>query len=90
MVGKGDSVAQTRQILENLQTWLSAADAGFEHTVKWTILVAPDQPLHEGYAVAQKFMSGEAPPPAITVAVVAGLAHPDFLGEIEAIAVVPS
>ena len=89
VVGKGDLGAQTRQILENLQTCLNAAGASFEHIVKWTILVVPGQSLEAGYAVFQEFASQVAPPPAITVAYVAALAHPDFLAEIEAIAVVP-
>jgi enamine deaminase RidA (YjgF/YER057c/UK114 family) len=90
VVGKGDLGAQTRQILANVQTCLAAADAGFEHVVKWTILVKAGQSLEAGFAAYQEIVSREAPPPIITGVFVASLAHPDFLAEIEAIAVVPA
>jgi enamine deaminase RidA (YjgF/YER057c/UK114 family) len=89
VVGKGDLTAQTRQILKNIQVCLAAAGAGFEHIIKWTILVVPGQSFQEGYAAFQEFVGDGLNPPAITGAVVAGLAHPDFLAEIEAIAIVP-
>jgi enamine deaminase RidA (YjgF/YER057c/UK114 family) len=89
VVGKGDLTAQTRQILKNIQVCLAAAGAGFEHIIKWTILVVPGQSFQEGYVAFQEFVGDELNPPAITGAVVAGLAHPDFLAEIEAIAIVP-
>ena len=90
VVGKGDFGAQTRQVLENVRTCLHAAGAGYEHLVKMTILVAPGQSLQEGLSAFQEFAIPGAPPPAITVAFVAGLGHPDFLLEIDAIAVVPA
>jgi enamine deaminase RidA (YjgF/YER057c/UK114 family) len=89
VVGKGDLTAQTRQILMNIQVALAAAGAGFEHIIKWTILVVPGQSFQAGYAAFQEFVGDGLNPPAITGAVVAGLAHPDFLAEIEAIAIVP-
>jgi enamine deaminase RidA (YjgF/YER057c/UK114 family) len=90
IVGHGDFRTQTRQILENIQTCLTAAGAGFEHIVKWNILIVQGQSIQEGFAVSQEFFRPGNPPPAITGAFVAGLAHPDFLAEIEAIAVIPT
>lgn len=89
VVGKGDLGAQTRQILKNIQVCLAAAGADFEHIIKWTILIVPGQSFQEGYAAFQEFVGDGPNPPAITGAVVAGLTHPDFLAEIEAIAIVP-
>lgn len=89
VVGKGDFQAQTRQILKNIEACLAAAEAGFEHVIKWTILVVPGQSFQDGYAAFQEFVGDIANPPLITAAVVAGLAHPDYLAEIDAIAVVP-
>lgn len=89
IVGKGDFPAQVRQILRNIEACLNAAGAGFEHLVKLTILVAPGQNLAEGFAVFQE-MVPPGNPPIITGAFVAGLAHPDFLAEVDAIAVIPA
>jgi enamine deaminase RidA (YjgF/YER057c/UK114 family) len=56
--------------------------------VKWTILAVEGQPVHEGFLAFQRFWGERSKPPAITVQLVAGLANPDFLVEIEAVAVV--
>jgi len=90
IVGTGDFQAQSCQVLDNIQTCLAAAGAGFEHIVKLIILVVQGQPLYAGLAAFQEFFPAGARPPAVTVAFVAGLAHPDFLVEIDAIAVVPA
>lgn len=90
VVGKGDLQAQTHQILKNIQACLAASGAGFEHIVKWTVLVVPGQSFQDGYAAFQEFVGDSGNPPVITAAVVAGLAHPDYLAEIDAIAVVPN
>jgi enamine deaminase RidA (YjgF/YER057c/UK114 family) len=87
IVGRGDLAAQTEQIFTNLETILAAAGATLHDVVKWTIFVVHGQDLTAGYAVFQRHWGTTANPPAITAAQVAALAHPDFLAEIEAIAV---
>ena len=82
--------AQAEQALDNLQTVLESAGASLEHIVKWTVLAVQGQPLDEGIAAFRKAWGNRPNPPAISVAVVAGLANPQFLVEIEAIAAVPS
>jgi enamine deaminase RidA (YjgF/YER057c/UK114 family) len=89
IVGKGDLAAQTEQILANVQACLAAAGAGMEHVVKWNVLIVQGQPLLPGFEVFQRVWGDRPNPPAITSAFVAGLAHPDFLAEIDAVAVVP-
>ncbi|NJN95304.1 MAG: RidA family protein [Anaerolineales bacterium] len=89
IVGKGDIRAQTEQILKNLQTALAAAGASLEHVIKWNIYLVQGQPLQPGFEVFQQVWGRRPNPPAITMAYVAGLAHPDFLCEIDAVAVVP-
>ena len=89
IIGKGDLQAQTEQVLKNIQTALAAGGAQVEHIVKWTMYIVQGQPLREGFAAFQQFWGGRPNPPAITAAFVAGLAHPDFLIEMDAIAVVP-
>ena len=90
IVGKGDLAAQTKQVLTNLETALRAAGAGLEHVVKWNLLVVETQSIEAGFAAFQEFW-GDRPPhsPLITFAFVKGLANPDFLVEMDAIAVVP-
>ena len=90
IVGVGDIAAQTEQVLRNLRTALEAAGAGPEHVVKWTLLIVEGQDFAPGYAAFQRVWGDQSHPPVITAAVVKGLAHPDFLVEIDAIAVVPA
>lgn len=89
IVGKGDMKAQVEQIMHNLQVALAAAGATLEHVIKWNIYVVQGQPLPPALEVFQRVWGRRPNPPATTLAYVAGLAHPDFLAEMEAIAVVP-
>ncbi len=89
IVGKGDLAAQTEQILHNIQAALAAVDARLEHVVKWNLYVVEGQSLQVGYAAFQRVWGNRPNPPAISFMFVAGLAHPDFLAEMDAIAVVP-
>ena len=89
IVGKGDVAAQTRQVIENLRAALAAGGAGPEHVVKWNLYVVEGQSLQAGFAAFQNAWPETPNPPAITMAFVAGLANPDFLVEMDAVAVVP-
>ena len=89
IVGKGDIAAQTEQVLRNVSAALAAAGAGLEHVIKWDIHVVDGQPLEPGFEVFQRVWGDRGEPPVITGVFVAGLAHPDFLVEIDAVAVVP-
>jgi enamine deaminase RidA (YjgF/YER057c/UK114 family) len=89
VVGKGDIAAQTEQVLVNLQTALAAAGAGPEHVIKWNLLIVEGQSIQQGYAAFQRVWGNRSNPPLITAAFVSALANPDFLVEMDAIAVVP-
>jgi len=89
IIGKGDLHAQTIQALQNIQTALSACNATFENVVKLCIYMVQGQDLYSGFQASQKIMGGIANPPAISVLIVTGLANPDFLVEIDALAFVP-
>jgi enamine deaminase RidA (YjgF/YER057c/UK114 family) len=89
IVGIGDIGGQTAQVFENMQTALEAAGAGLEHVVKWNILIVEGQPLEPGFAEFQRVWGERANPPVITAAFVSALANPEFLVEMDAIAVVP-
>ena len=87
IVGGGDLAAQTEQVFANLRTVLRAAGASIHDVIKWTFYVVQGHDILPGIAVSQRVWGQEAPPPAISVIMVAGLAHPEFLIELEAIAV---
>jgi enamine deaminase RidA (YjgF/YER057c/UK114 family) len=89
IVGASDIGAQARQVYANIQTALEAAGAGLEHIVKWNILIVQGQPLEPGFAEFKRVWGERPNPPAITAAFVSALANPEFLVEIDAIAVVP-
>ncbi len=89
VVGIGDLRHQVSQVLANLQEALKAAGAGLEHVVRWNVYVVEGQPPEPAFAVFQQVWGRRPNPPAITMMFVSGLANPDFLVEMDAIAVVP-
>lgn len=89
IVGKGDLKAQTEQILKNIEAALAAGGARLEHVIKWNLYVVQGQPLREGFEAFQRVWGNRPNPPAISMVFVAELANPDFLAEMDAIAVVP-
>jgi enamine deaminase RidA (YjgF/YER057c/UK114 family) len=86
IIGKGDIAAQTEQVMKNLQTALLACGATFNNLVKLSIYMVQGQDLYSGFLVSQRYLGNLTNPPAISVLIVAGLANPDFLVEIDAIA----
>ncbi len=89
IIGKGNIKLQTEQVFKNLQTALQAGGAELEHIIKWNIYILQGQPIQPAFEVFQSVWGRRPNPPAITGVFVAALANPDFLVEMEAIAVVP-
>jgi enamine deaminase RidA (YjgF/YER057c/UK114 family) len=89
VIGKGDIAAQAEQIFKNLKTALAAGEARLEHVIKWNIYVVQGQPPQPAFEVFQRVWGNRPNPPLITLLFVSGLAHPDYLMEIEAVAVIP-
>ena len=89
IIGKGDLKAQTEQVLKNVKAALAACGAQLEHIIKWNLYVVQGQPLRAGFEGFQRVWGNRPNPPAISVLFVSGLANPDFLVEMDAIAVVP-
>ncbi len=89
IIGKGDLKAQTEQILKNIEAALAAGGARLEHVIKWNLYVVQGQSLQAGFEAFQRVWGTRPNPPTISFMFVAGLAHPDFLAEMDAIAVVP-
>ena len=92
LVGKGDVVAQTRQVLQNIGHVLAAAGASFSDIVEFTTYVV-GRPSVQGYIQGRSevypdmYPDGDFPPN--TLLVVAGLVNEDFLVEIKAVAALP-
>lgn len=89
LVGKGDMEAQAKQVLQNLEIAIQAGGGSFENIIKWNVYLLQGQSAEKAFKVFQGSMSKFKKPPLITGIFVAGLANPDYLLEIEAIAVVP-
>ncbi|QJW99926.1 RidA family protein [Frigoriglobus tundricola] len=89
VVGKGDLRAQVEHTFENLKTALAAAGATFRDVVKVTYYVVDLKPEHVGHIreVRRKYLDPQNPP-ASTLVGVAALVVPDWLIEIEVVAVV--
>jgi enamine deaminase RidA (YjgF/YER057c/UK114 family) len=89
IVGKGDIKQQTEQVLANLKSALKAGGAELDHIVKWNVYVVQGQNIQPAFEAFQQFWGRRPEPPAITFVFVSGLGNPDFLVEMDAIAVVP-
>jgi 2-iminobutanoate/2-iminopropanoate deaminase len=87
VVGVGDVVAQARQVFSIIDRILKAAGATAADVVKVTVFLTniDDRPLIN--PVRQEFFG--AARPASTLVEVSRLVHPDFLIEVEAVAVLP-
>ena len=89
IVGKGDLGAQTTQALQNLQACLAEAGAGVENLVQVTLYIAGDIDIRPGFEAWVAVWGRRANPPTVCAAKVLGLAHPDSMIEISAIAILP-
>ena len=89
VVGKGDMRTQTRQTFENLKHALAAAGATFDDVVKTNLYVVGLKLEHVPIIreIRSLYVSKDKPPTSTLVGV-AALVHPDWLIEIEAVAVI--
>jgi enamine deaminase RidA (YjgF/YER057c/UK114 family) len=87
VVGKGDAGAQAEQVLKNMKAVLDEAGASFADIVKITTYVTDPRYRDDINPARLKYLGDN--PPTSTLVVVSGLASPDYLVEIEAIAVLP-
>ena len=89
MVGKGDMAAQTTKALDNLITVLEAAGGSLDSLIRLGIYFREDADIAAGFGAWMARAGAIKNPPAVVGIKVAGLAHPDFLIEIEATAILP-
>ncbi|WP_018344209.1 RidA family protein [Cytophaga aurantiaca] len=86
IIGKGDIKLQTEHALKNVEIALKAADATLDHLFKLNIYIVQGQDVRKGFEGAQGFLKKLKNPPVISGIIVSGLANPDYLVEIEAVA----
>lgn len=85
IVGVGDIAAQTRQVCENIRAALVAAGGTLEDVCRLDVYVRDIDHFAAIHEVRAQFF--HEPLPASTMVEVSRLAHPDYLIEINAIAV---
>jgi 2-iminobutanoate/2-iminopropanoate deaminase len=85
VVGKGEIEVQARQVFQNLQKCLESVGAGFNHVVKLNVY-STDLDAHR--EIISKLRREYFREPVVSTTVqISRLVHPDWLLEIEAIAV---
>jgi len=87
LVGENDAAAQTEQVFRNLQAVVEACGGSLDDIVKITIFVT-DPSYRPAVAAARLKYFKEGQWPASTYLVVAALAVPQMLVEVEAVAVI--
>lgn len=87
VVGKDDFRAQVQQVFENLKAAVEAAGGTFDDVVKLNIYFLDSSHLADLREIRDKYVNVQNPP-ASTAVQVSRLFRPEFLVEIEAVAVV--
>ena len=90
LVGQGDIEAQTHQVYANLQAILEELGGSLDDIVKLTTYLTERSHLEAFRRVRNRFFTDAFPPTETPLLFVSGLAHPDYLVEIEAVAFLPS
>lgn len=86
LVGAGDLAAQAEQVFTNLRSALAAAGATFEDVAKMTVFMVDASQIQVYRDARGRHFTGSLP--ASTLVQVVRLARPEWLIEIEAIAVI--
>jgi len=85
VVGKGDIEAQTHQVFKNLNAVLKEVGGSVDNLVMTTTYIT-DRKYREGYnRVRQQYYKKSQP--TSTLVIISGLANPDYLIEINGVAV---
>ena len=87
LVGLGDPAAQANQAMANVEQLLREAGSDLSHIVKTTIYITDPRHREPVYQTVGRWLRGVHP--VSTGLVVSGLAQPEWLVEIDVIAVIP-
>ena len=83
----GDVTGQTEQAMKNIDMLMKEAGGELEHICKLTIYICDPRYREDVYRVVGKWLTGVFP--VSTGIVVSGFARPEYLVEVDAIAVIP-
>jgi enamine deaminase RidA (YjgF/YER057c/UK114 family) len=86
-IGVGDAAAQAEQAMQNIRQLLSEAGASLEHICKITIYLTDARLREVVYRTIGRWLKGVYP--VSTGVVIAALARPEWLVEVDVIAVIP-
>ena len=86
-VGIGDAAAQTDQAMKNIKQLLEEAGSALNHICKITIYITDPRYREAVYRTVGKHLKGVFP--VSTGIIVSGLARPEWVVEVDAIAVKP-
>ncbi|HWI38086.1 MAG TPA: RidA family protein [Burkholderiales bacterium] len=87
VVGIGDIEAQTRQVCENVKAAVEAAGGTMDDICRVDVYVRNMEQFDRIHKVRREYFKG--PPPASTMVEVSKFTSPDYLIEMNAIAVIP-
>jgi 2-iminobutanoate/2-iminopropanoate deaminase len=87
LVGKGDVLAQAKQVFENLRIQLEANGATMADILKLTVFVKDISTFQSLSDLRLSYFPANGP--ASTIVEISNLAWPEFLIEVEAIAAIP-
>jgi len=87
IAGLGDIEAQTRQVCENLKAAVEAAGGTMDDICRVDVYVRNMEHFEKIHKVRREYF--KSPPPASTMVEVTKMTSPDYLIEINAIAVIP-
>jgi reactive intermediate/imine deaminase len=87
LVGKGDFRGQVQQVFENLKAAIEAAGGTFDDVIKLNSYFVDLSHVAEFREVRDKYVNAKNPP-ASTAVQVSALVRPEYLVEVEAVAVV--
>ncbi|MGH7094709.1 MAG: RidA family protein, partial [Stellaceae bacterium] len=87
IAGIGDIEAQTRQVCENIKAAVEAAGGSMDDICRVDVYIRNMEQFDTIHKVRREYF--HAPLPASTMVEVVKMTHPDYLIEINAIAVVP-
>jgi 2-iminobutanoate/2-iminopropanoate deaminase len=88
IAGVGDIEVQTRQVCENLKAAVEAAGGGMDDIVRVDVYVRNMEHFDAIHKVRRQYF--KAPAPASTMVEICKMTSPDYLIEINAIAVLPN
>ena len=87
IAGVGDIEAQTRQVCENIKSAVEAAGGTMDDVCRVDVFVRNIEHFEQIHKVRREYF--KAPAPASTMVEVTKMVHPDYLIEINAIALIP-